>query len=148
MSSCDGLEIVDYTLTLPNYPVWNYRNHEPFRLLLEEVVCDDTTPMLADFTFLKCIGNGASSQVYLVRHNSNGQLYALKQIGKEYFKDFKRMEQVLREKKIMTDIVADLTFVIKLYCSFESCYFLNFLFEFYPGGELFYHLRQAKFTED
>ena len=31
-----------------------------------------------DFEFLKCIGKGGSSEVYLVRHLGNGKLYALK----------------------------------------------------------------------
>lgn len=30
------------------------------------------------------------------------------------------MEQVLREKKIMTEIISDFPFVAKLYASFES----------------------------
>jgi serum/glucocorticoid-regulated kinase 2 len=47
------------------------------------------------------LGQGASASVFLVRHRGNGKLYALKQIEKGYFVEFKRMEQVLREKKIM-----------------------------------------------
>lgn len=68
--------------------------------------------------FKKCLGQGASANVSLVRHKGNGKLYALKQIEKNYFVEFKRMEQVLREKKIMTEIVADFPFCAKLYASF------------------------------
>jgi len=32
------------------------------------------------------------------------------------------------------------TFLVKLHATFESQKHLNFLLEFYPGGELFYHL--------
>ncbi len=42
------------------------------------------------------MGSGVSASVYLVRHKSNGMLYAMKQIKKSYFKEFKRIEQVLR----------------------------------------------------
>ena len=31
-----------------------------------------------DFEFIKCIGKGGSSEVYLVRHLFNGKIYALK----------------------------------------------------------------------
>lgn len=34
--------------------------------------------------------------MYLVRRKTSGKLYALKQIDKEYFIEFKRMEQILR----------------------------------------------------
>lgn len=57
------------------------------------------------------------------------------------------MEQVLREKKIMCEFVTDLPFTVKLYASFESLQHLNFLLEFYPGGEMFYHLQQRRLTE-
>jgi serine/threonine protein kinase len=53
-------------------------------------------PALSDFVFLKCLGQGGSASVYLVRRKVSGQLYALKQIDKEYFIEFKRMEQILR----------------------------------------------------
>ena len=35
-------------------------------------------PHLNDFDFIKCIGKGGSSEVFLVRHKGNGFLYALK----------------------------------------------------------------------
>lgn len=31
-----------------------------------------------DLNFIKCIGKGGSSEVYLVRHKNTGKLYALK----------------------------------------------------------------------
>jgi serine/threonine protein kinase len=66
---------------------------------------------LGDFTFLKCLGSGASANVFLVRHRGNGRLYALKQVDKGYFVEFKRMEQILREKKIMTEVVNNFPFM-------------------------------------
>lgn len=75
---------------------------------------------MTDFWFKRCLGQGASASVFLVRHRGNGKLYALKQIEKTYFVEFKRMEQILREKKIMTEIIKDFPYVAKLYASFES----------------------------
>lgn len=72
--------------------------------------------------------------MYLVRRKTSGKLYALKQIDKEYFVEFKRMEQILRERKILSEIVKEFPFCAKLYGSFESQKHLNFLLEYYPGG--------------
>ena len=83
---------------------------------------------------MKCLGQGASATVSLVRHKQNGQLYALKQVSKEYFTEFKRMEQVLREKKVMMKFLSEFAFTAKMVASFESSCHLNFLLEFYPGG--------------
>lgn len=102
---------------------------------------------ISDFTFKKCLGQGASGTVFLVRHRPTGKLFALKQIDKNYFVEFKLIEQVLREKKIMAEILADIPFVVKLHASFESCHHLNFLLEFYPGGEMFFHLQSRRLTE-
>ena len=57
------------------------------------------------------------------------------------------MEQVLREKKIMAEIIHDFPYVATLYASFESDKHLNFLLEFYPGGELFFHLQKRRLSE-
>lgn len=96
---------------------------------------------------MKCLGQGGSASVYLVRRKKNGQLYALKQVDKDYFIEFKRMEQILREKKILSEVVSDFPFVSLLHASFESERHLNFLLEYYPGGELFLHLQRRRFNE-
>jgi serum/glucocorticoid-regulated kinase 2 len=82
-----------------------------------------------------------------VRHCSNGRLYALKQIKKEYVQNFKTIEQVLREKKILSELINKFPFVTHLESSFESYRHLNFLLVFYPGGEFFYHLTVNKLKE-
>lgn len=57
------------------------------------------------------------------------------------------MEQILREKKILSEVVHDFPFVAMLHASFESERHLNFLLEYYPGGELFLHLQRRRFSE-
>jgi hypothetical protein len=44
------------------------------------------------------------------------------------------MEQVLRERKIMIDLIIDIPFTTRLIASFESERFLNFVIEYCPGG--------------
>lgn len=109
---------MDYALTNKRTKIEKIRSNQRFKLLLEEVVADLASPSLSDFTFLACIGEGISSAVYLVRHCSNGHLYALKQIKKEYFKEFKTLESVLREKKILSELIIDLPFVTQLESAF------------------------------
>jgi hypothetical protein len=60
-------------------------------------------------------------------------------IPKTHLSEFKRLEQLLRERKILID-ASNAPFVAKLYACFESGKHLNFLLEFYCGGELFFHL--------
>jgi hypothetical protein len=43
-------------------------------------------------------------------------------------------------------MVSDIPLATKLEASFESENHLNFLLEFYPGGEFFYHLSQQKLS--
>jgi serum/glucocorticoid-regulated kinase 2 len=83
---------------------------------------------------MKCLGKGGSSTVYLVRHKQNCKMYALKQVEKTYITDFKKMEFLLREKKILTEIAKKSYFSSKIYATFESKDHINFLLEYCPGG--------------
>ncbi len=47
----------------------------------------------------------------------------------------------------MAELLDNFEFASQLYASFESEKFLNFVLEFYPGGELFYHLQRQKMSE-
>ena len=91
LESINGDEVVDYSLQISNYPISNYKNHEKFSLVMQEDVSYDNLISLNDFKFMKCLGQGASASVFLVRHRANGKLYALKQIEKSYFVEFKRI---------------------------------------------------------
>jgi serine/threonine protein kinase len=84
--------------------------------------------------------------VFLVRSRITGQYFALKQIEKKYISDYKKFEQILREKKILTELKEN-RHTIKFHCSFESLNHLNFLIDFYPGGELFCHLTSNRLRE-
>lgn len=54
------------------------------------------------FEYLKLLGKGVAGTVFLVRSRYTGQYFALKQIEKKYISDYKKFEQILREKKILT----------------------------------------------
>ena len=147
LESLHGDEVLDYALQIETYEISNFKNHENFNVVMSEDVISESYISLNDFRFKKCLGQGASASVFLVRHRGTGRLYALKQIEKNYFVEFKRMEQVLREKKIMSELISEFPYVAKLYASFESDKHLNFLLEFYPGGEMFFHLQKRRLVE-
>lgn len=146
LASVDHFYTLDYALMNHDMKLHGLRNLEKLELILEDIVADYSTPTLHDFRFVALLGSGVSGTVYLVRHISNARLYALKQIKKEYFKDFKTLETVLREKKILSEMVRGMPFATELICSFESERHLNFILEFYPGGEFFYHLTKIKLS--
>ncbi|CAK58738.1 unnamed protein product (macronuclear) [Paramecium tetraurelia] len=102
---------------------------------------------LKDFIFIKCIGVGGFSRVYLVKKKSDGRFYAMKLIDKEFIIQRKKQGIVQNERDIMT--VLDHPFINKLEYAFESKNFIVFVLEFCSGGELFWQLKQVKrMTED
>ncbi|CAD8173792.1 unnamed protein product [Paramecium octaurelia] len=97
---------------------------------------------LKDFIFLKNIGVGGFSLVYLVRKKDTGKFYALKLIDKEFIIAKKKQQIVLNERNIMT--LLNSPFLLHLSYAFESRQFVVFVLEFCQGGELFYQLKQIK----
>ena len=84
--------MIDYALLIPEQKLSTFKKNEEFKVYS----CGETHEKgkkytLSDFHFLKCLGQGGSANVYLVRRKTSGKLYALKQIDKEYFIEFKRM---------------------------------------------------------
>ncbi|CAD8095504.1 unnamed protein product [Paramecium sonneborni] len=102
----------------------------------EQKVC------LKDFIFLKNIGVGGFSLVYLVRKKDTGKFYALKLIDKEFIIAKKKQQIVLNERNIMT--LLNSPFLLHLSYAFESRQFIVFVLEFCQGGELFFQLKQIK----
>ncbi|CAK60107.1 unnamed protein product (macronuclear) [Paramecium tetraurelia] len=97
---------------------------------------------LKDFIFLKNIGVGGFSLVYLVRKKDTGKFYALKLIDKEFIIAKKKQQIVLNERNIMT--LLNSPFLLHLSYAFESRQFVVFVLEFCQGGELFFQLKQIK----
>ena len=121
---------------------------------LEAVISSETQEMRRkiskhDFEIIKLIGKGGFSNVYegiinsncLVRHKFTGKIYAMKVVDKESMEKDNKIEQILNEKNIMQQL--DNPFIVKLFWSFQSKDTLNFVMDFCPGGELFYHLHNV-----
>lgn len=140
---------VSYYLTLLDRDLDIFENAtlslEP--LFLEIIPHQRDFVNLKDFNFIKCIGLGGFSRVYLVQQKTSGKMFALKLIDKMFIIKNKKEVIVQNERNIMTQIAHP--FLLKLEYAFESNYFIGFVMEYCAGGELFYHLRRIKrMTED
>jgi serine/threonine protein kinase len=89
--------MIDYALQLMDEKVASFKKYTEVKVYTSgELHVKGKKFSVGDFIFMKCLGQGGSASVYLVRRKTNGKLYALKQIDKDYFIEFKRMEQILR----------------------------------------------------
>ena len=62
-------------------------------------------PRLENFTVLQCLGDGSSGEVYLVRENDTGGLYALKVIPKRKLSGtLLAIETVMAERNLLLDL--------------------------------------------
>ncbi|RMD40103.1 hypothetical protein DV735_g5022, partial [Chaetothyriales sp. CBS 134920] len=103
----------------------------------------------ADFTIIRCLGDGAFGTVHLVKHKVTGRLYAQKQLSKAHIKVHKkRVECTMSERQIL-ELVNRHPFIVNLYYAFQDHEKLYLILEYACGGELFRHLEMEKFfTED
>ncbi|RMZ92125.1 hypothetical protein DV736_g607, partial [Chaetothyriales sp. CBS 134916] len=103
----------------------------------------------ADFTIIRCLGDGAFGTVHLVKHKLTGRLFAQKQLTKAHIKVHKkRVECTMSERQIL-ELVNRHPFIVNLYYAFQDHEKLYLILEYACGGELFRHLEMEKFfTED
>ncbi|KIV95177.1 hypothetical protein PV10_02858 [Exophiala mesophila] len=102
----------------------------------------------ADFTPIRCLGDGAFGTVLLVRQNATGRLFAQKQLTKAFLKVHKkRIESTMSERSIL-ELVTRHPFVVNLYYAFQDHEKLYLILEYASGGELFRHLEMEKFFSE
>ena len=100
-----------------------------------------------DYQILKVVGRGSFGKVYMVRRKSDGEIYAMKTLKKDFIIKTNQVQNTKTERDIMTLI--DHPFVVKLHNAFQSSETLYFVTDFLNGGELFYHLcNEIRFSED
>lgn len=101
-----------------------------------------------DFKEVSILGIGAYGKVYLVKDIFTGKLYAKKTIKKAKISiDEKLTKNQLNERQILTNIQHPS--IVKLFYAFHDNQNINFILEYVPGGEIFYHLaNQQRFSED
>jgi serum/glucocorticoid-regulated kinase 2 len=103
---------------------------------------------LSGYELLKVIGKGTFGKVVLARSKDDNKLYALKCLKKEHILRTKNIINLRNEKRIIEEL--DNPFIVKLKFTFQSKDKIFMGFEYFNGGELFFHLHRNKvsFSED
>lgn len=116
-------------------------NSENNRLNHEKSVCLITTETLDHFTLLKVIGKGAFGRVFLAKKNT-GEVFAMKRIRKDKVLRSGAVENILLERKILSEVNHPL--LLKLRHVFSSEYRFYFFCDYIIGGDLMSHLDKMK----
>ncbi|XP_054835835.1 microtubule-associated serine/threonine-protein kinase 2 [Eublepharis macularius] len=91
------------------------------------------TPSEEEFETIKLISNGAYGAVFLVRHKSTRQRFAMKKINKQNLILRNQIQQAFVERDILT--FAENPFVVSMFCSFETKRHLCMVMEYVEGGD-------------
>ncbi|KAI6216098.1 hypothetical protein M3Y94_00463300 [Aphelenchoides besseyi] len=95
------------------------------------------------FDFLKTIGKGNFGRVYMVRYKTNGQMYAMKILGKARILKRNEIKHVMAERNVLKSNINH-PFLVGLHYSFQTKEKLYFVLDFLNGGELFHHLQKER----
>ncbi|KAG4079765.1 hypothetical protein HA402_014896 [Bradysia odoriphaga] len=90
-------------------------------------------PSEEDFEVAKLISNGAYGAVYLVKHKTTRQRFAMKKINKNNLILRNQVEQVFAERDILSFV--ENPFVVSMCCSFETRKHLCLVMEYVEGGD-------------
>jgi serine/threonine protein kinase len=94
------------------------------------------------------IGTGAFAKVYQVVRveEVDGVLvekfYAMKAIKKSKVADSAFLHSTMKERQLMLEM--DHPFILKLHYAFQTPYTLYMVFDFVPGGDLFFHIKKKR----
>ena len=113
------------------------------RLNREKSVCLIKPEVTLDnFTLLTVIGKGAFGRVFLAKDNTNNEVLAMKRIRKDKVLKSGSVENILLEKKILSEINHPLLLSIRHV--FSSKYRFYFFTDYIIGGDLMRHLKKTK----
>jgi cGMP-dependent protein kinase len=95
---------------------------------------------LNELIFIKKLGVGQFSQVFLVKRAKSGEYYALKAISLHQITQEALEKHTLQEKEVLE--MVNFPFIMKMYRTFKDTNFVYFLLSFVRGMELFDVIRQ------
>ncbi|KOO34293.1 protein kinase 2 [Chrysochromulina tobinii] len=95
--------------------------------------------VISDFEALRVLGQGGSAEVVLVRHSSNGKLFALKVVSKAALGSARAIQRVEQESVLLKQIVHP--YIVRLHYAFEDHSHFYQALDFVGGGDLFSHLQ-------
>jgi hypothetical protein len=92
---------------------------------------------ITNYDLIKCIGKGATGEVWAARCRSSKQLVAVKSIHKNC--KASTHERIVEEKNIMEQLDAH-PYIVGLLAAFQDTTALHFVQEFMSGGDLFSYM--------
>ena len=93
------------------------------------------------------IGKGSFGKVMLVKKRDTGKIYAMKALEKANVIKRNQVEHTKTEQRIGTYVRHP--FIVTMRYTFQTRRKLFLVMDFYPGGELFFHLgRAGRFSEN
>ncbi|KAJ1348841.1 hypothetical protein KIN20_004234 [Parelaphostrongylus tenuis] len=93
----------------------------------------------SDFCFLRILGEGAYSTVYLAKELNGGQTQAIKVVQKDFVIRHQKLAATVREKHVLASLTYERgghPFVTRLYCTFHDPERLYFVTDVAHHGEL------------
>eukprot|EP00667_Euglena_gracilis_P010703 EG_transcript_10905 len=111
--------------------------------------CTPGTPgkksTMADFKLLTMLGRGSYGKVVKAKRKSGGQVLAIKMMQREELIKYDVLEWVEQEKRVVDKIQKNPhPFVSNVEETFRTKALIVHVMEFLPGGDLSFHLQQAK----
>ena len=100
-----------------------------------------------DFSVMKQLGKGSFGEVYLVKHNPSGKMYAMKILKKNMILTQNLVRYALTERNVMSYL--NHPFIVSLKYAFQTTKHLYMVVKYCSGGDLGTWLQRAKrFSED
>jgi len=94
------------------------------------------------FYLLKVIGRGSFGKVLQVQKKDTRKIYAMKILKKSQILKRGQVAHTNCERKVLE--ASDHPFLMKLRYAFQTDTKLYFVLDYYPGGELFFHLKRKR----
>ncbi|CDW59160.1 C1 1 and Pkinase and Pkinase C domain containing protein, partial [Trichuris trichiura] len=102
---------------------------------------------ISNFNMLKLLGKGSFGKVILVELKGKNRYYAMKCLKKDVILNGEDIECTFIERRVLV-LGEQCPFLTKVFWCFQSPEYVFFVMEYFPGGDLMYHIqRKKRFTE-
>ncbi|KCV72224.1 AGC/PKA protein kinase [Fonticula alba] len=96
---------------------------------------------IGNFHIVRTLGTGSFGRVLLAYHTVVKKYFAVKVLAKDRVIKMKQVEHTKYERRILSEV--NCPFIVNLLATSQDAKNLYLTMEYVPGGEMFYHLRQA-----